>query len=140
MRLSLRRRSHVLLVLLLVAMLAIYPLVERVAAGRAAVDFAIVTSIVVVLYRVGASRRGLLLLAVLGALAVAGQALHLTALPGPPGFASALAQTLFYAGAAFLMCVYMLIALLIARLARFASRGAARPDRLRPRDPLSGSR
>ncbi len=232
MRLSLRRRPHVLLVLLLVTMLAIYPLVERVAAGRAAVNLAIVASIIVVLYRVGASRSGLLLLAVLGALAVAGQVLHLTALPGPPGFASALAQTLFYAGAAFLMCVYMLgdtratldelfaaaaafillalgwasafwcieylgpgsfvsanpvlperrtwfellylsmttlsttgfgdivpvssaaraavileqfagvlyVAILIARLAGFASRGPAGRDRLRPRDPRSGSR
>jgi Ion channel len=32
------------------------------------------------------------------------------------------------------------VALLIARLAGFASRGPARPDRLRPRDPRCGSR
>ena len=110
MRLSLRRRPHVLLVLLLVTMLAIYPLVERVAAGRAAVNLAIVASIVVVLYRVGAWPRAEACCCSRFSVRSPWRDRSCigTALPGPPGFASALAQTLFYAGAAYLMCVYML--------------------------------
>jgi hypothetical protein len=49
-----------------------------------------------------------LIIAVLGGLAVAGQILHELGLPPHSGFVSAFAQTLFYASAAALMSIYMM--------------------------------
>jgi hypothetical protein len=108
MALRLMRRPHVLLVIFLMAMLAVFPFIERSGVGRCIVNLLIVTSIVVALHRVRVRRTGVLIVAVLGALAVTGQILHEAKVPGPAGVVSAVSQTLFYAIAAGLMCIYML--------------------------------
>jgi hypothetical protein len=101
-------RPHVLLVIFLMAMLAVFPLIERSGVGRSIVNLLMVTSIVVALYRVRVRRSGVLIVAVLGALAVTGQILHEAKIPGPAGVVSAGSQMLFYAIAAGMMCIYML--------------------------------
>ena len=108
MALRLMRRPHVLLVIFLMAMLALFPLIERSGVGLCILNLLMVTSIVVALYRVRVRRRGVLIVAALGALAVTGQILHEAKVPGGAGVVSALSQTLFYAIAAGLMCIYML--------------------------------
>jgi len=108
MALRLLRRPHVLLVIFLMAMLAVFPLIERSGVGRSIVNLLMVTSIVVALYRVRVRRSGVLIVAVLGALAVTGQILHEAKIPGPAGVVSAVSQMLFYAIAAGMMCIYML--------------------------------
>jgi hypothetical protein len=106
--LRLLKRPHVLLVVFLMAMLAIFPFIERSGVGRCVLNLLIVAAIVASLHRVHASRTGVIVIAALGAIAVAGQMLHEAKLPGPSGFVSAMSQTLFYAIAAGLMCIYML--------------------------------
>ena len=108
MALRLLRRPHVLLVIFLMAMLAVFPLIERSGVGLCILNLLMVTSIVVALYRVRVRRRGVLIVAALGALAVTGQILHEAKVPGAAGVVSAVSQTLFYAIAAGLMCIYML--------------------------------
>jgi hypothetical protein len=108
MALRLLHRPHVLLVLLLAVMLAVFPLVEESGAGRCVLNLLTVAFIVITLHRVNVSRNGVRLIAVLGAFAVGGQILHEAGLPAPSGFASAFSQTLFYAVAAALMSMYML--------------------------------
>jgi hypothetical protein len=106
--LRLLHRPHVLLVAFLVAMLAVFPLVEQSKVGRSLLNLLTVTGIVLALHRVRVSRYGVLIIAVLGTLAVAGQILYQNGVPGPSGFVSAVSQTLFYAIAAGLMSLYML--------------------------------
>ena len=101
------QRPHVLLVAFLVAMLVLFPLVEQTAAGRSALTMLMVAGTVLALRRV-ASRAGIWLVTVLGALAVVSQILHAGGWPPPAGLVSALAQTAFYAAASVLMCLYML--------------------------------
>ena len=108
MALRLLRRPHVLLVIFLMAMLAVFPLIERSDLGLCILNLLMVTSIVVALYRVRVRRSGVLIVAALGALAVTGQILHEAKVPGAAGVVSAASQTLFYAIAAGLMCIYML--------------------------------
>ena len=108
MPLRLTRRPHVLLVVFLMAVLAVFPLLEQSGAGRCVLNLLLVASIVITLHRVRAGRTGVLIVAGLGALAVAFQILHEAKLPGPSGLVSALTQTLFYGIAAGLMCIYML--------------------------------
>ena len=108
MALRLLHRPHVLLFVCLGAMLAVFPLVEQSDVGRCVVNLLTVAAIVLALYRVRVSRSGVLIVAVLGGLAVAGQILHELALAPHSGFASAFAQTLFYAIAAALMSIYMM--------------------------------
>jgi Ion channel len=100
---------HVLLVAFLVTMLVLFPLVEKTAAGRSAlITMLMVAGTVLALQRVQASRAGIWLITVLGALAVVTQILHAGGWPPPAGLVSALAQTAFYAVASVLMCQYML--------------------------------
>ena len=99
---------HVLLVAFLVTMLVLFPLVEKTAAGRSALTMLMVAGTVLALQRVQASRAGIWLITVLGALAVVTQILHAGGWPPPAGLVSALAQTAFYAVASVLMCQYML--------------------------------
>lgn len=108
MALRLLHRPHVLLVVLLGTMLAVFPLVEQSDVGRCVLNLLTVAAIVLTLYRVRVSRTGVLIVAVLGGLAVAGQILHELGFRPHSGIASALAQTLFYAVAAALMSIYML--------------------------------
>lgn len=108
MALRLLHRPHVLLVALLVAMVAIFPLVERSGPGRSLLNLSVVIGIVFALRRVRAARSGVWSITVLGALAVTGQVLDEAGLPARIDFVSALAQTAFYAVAAGLMCQYML--------------------------------
>ncbi len=108
MPLRLLHRPHVPLVAFLVATLAVFPLVEESDAGRTVLNLLTVAGIVLALHRVRAWRYGVLVAAGLGALAVTGQILQETGLPGPSAFVSAFSQTLFYAIAATLMSIYML--------------------------------
>ena len=108
MPLRLLHRPHVLLVAFLVAMLAVFPLVEQSNVGKSLLNLLTVSGIVLALHRVRVSRYGVLIIAVLGTLAVAGQILYQNGVPGPSGFVSAVSQTLFYAMAAGLMSLYML--------------------------------
>lgn len=108
MGLRLLHRPHALLVVFLAAMLATFPLIEESDVGRCVLNLLTVAAIVLALHRVHVPRIGVLVIAVLGSLAVAGQILYETGLPGPSAFASAFAQTLFYAVAAALMSLYML--------------------------------
>jgi hypothetical protein len=94
MALRLMRRPHVLLVVFL-AMFAVFPLIERSGPGRCILNLLMVTSIVVALYRVRVRRSGVLIVAVLGALTVRGQILHEAKVAGPAGVVSAVSQTLF---------------------------------------------
>ena len=97
MALRLMRRPHVLLVVFLMAMLAVFPLIERSDVGLCILNLLMVTRIVVALYRVRVRRTGVLIVAVLGALAVTGQILHEAKVPGAAGVVSAVSQTLFFA-------------------------------------------
>ena len=97
MALRLLHRPHVLLVGFLAAVLATFPLVEESDVGRCVLNLLTVAAIVLALHRVRVSCKGVLIIAVLGGLAVAGQILHETGHPAPSAFASAFAQTLFYA-------------------------------------------
>jgi hypothetical protein len=106
--LRLRDRPHVLLALFLVATLTVFPLVERSGIGRSVLNLLVVTGIVIALKRVHASRAGVAIIAVLGAVAVVSQMLHEAGLVARSDFVSALAQTLFYFISAGLMCSYML--------------------------------
>ena len=108
MALRLLHRPHALLVVLLLAVLAIFPLVETSGTGRCVLNLLTVAAIVVALHRVHVRGRRVLIIAALGGLAVGGQILHEAGLPGPSAFTSAFAQTLFYAAAAVLMSLYML--------------------------------
>jgi hypothetical protein len=107
MSLHLVQRPHVLLVAFLVAMLVLFPLVEHTIAGRSALAMLMIAGTMAALRRV-ASRPGLWLVTVLGALAIVTQVLYAGGWPPPTGFVTALAQTAFYAVAALLMCLYML--------------------------------
>ncbi len=104
----LMQRPHVLLVAFLVAILVAFPLVEHSAAGRSVLSLLLVAGIVLALRRVQVSRTGKWLVTVLGALAVVSDMLHEGGLPPPAGLVTALTQTVFYAVAALLMCLYML--------------------------------
>lgn len=108
MPLRLIHRPHVLLVAYLAGMLVVFPLVENSGSGRIALNLLVVSGIVLALYRVQVWRRGVWLAALLGSIAVAAQALDEAGLPAPTALVSALAQTVFYAVAAALMCIYML--------------------------------
>ena len=102
------QRPHVLLVAFLMAILAVFPLVERSAVGRSVLSLLMVAGCVLALRRVQTSRAGIWLATVLGALAVVSETLHEGGLAAPTGLATALIQTAFYSVAALLMCVYML--------------------------------
>ena len=102
------QRPHVLLVAFLVAILAVFPLVERSAAGRSVLSLLMVAGCVLALRRVQTSRAGIWLVTVLGALAVASEILQETGLAPPVGLIAALTMTAFYSVAALLMCMYML--------------------------------
>src|SRR5262245_53596779 len=100
------RRPHVLLVALLLAMVAVFPLVERSGPGRCLLNLVVVAGIVNAVGRVRAPRRGVLVITVFGVVAVVCQILHQAGMPQPVGLVSALAQTAFYTGAAALMSMY----------------------------------
>ena len=102
------QRPHVLLVAFLVAILAVFPLVERSAAGRSVLSLLMVSGCVLALRRVHTSRAGIWLVTVLGALAVASEILQETGFAPPVGLIAALTMTAFYSVAALLMCMYML--------------------------------
>ena len=102
------RRPHVPLLVLLVAALLVFPFIERSAVGRSALNLVVVTGVVLSLRRVRAPSRGVLVVLLCGVVAVTGQILHEAGVPAPSGLVSALAQTAFYAGAALLMCQYMM--------------------------------
>lgn len=102
------QRPHVLLVAFLVAILAVFPLVEHSAVGRSVLSLLMVVGCVLALRRVQTSRAGIWLVTVLGALAVVSEILHEGGLAAPAGLATALTQTAFYSVAALLMCIYML--------------------------------
>ena len=101
-------RPHVLLVVFLVTMLAVFPLVERSAAGRTVLSTLMIAGCVLALWRARTSRAGIWLVTGLGVLAVACEILHESGLPPPAGLVTAITQTAFYAAAAVLMCLYML--------------------------------
>ncbi len=86
----------------------VFPLVEHSAAWRSVLSLLMVAGTVLALRRVQASRAGIWLITVLGALAVVSEILHEAGLPPPAGLVTALTQTAFYAVAALLMCLYML--------------------------------
>ena len=102
------RRPHVPLLGLLVAAMLVFPFIERSAVARCMLNLAVVSGIVLSLYRVRAPRRGVLAILAFGIFAVTGQILSEARVPGPAGLVSALAQTAFFAGAAALMCAYMM--------------------------------
>jgi len=101
-------RPHVLLVAFLMAMLAVFPLVEHSPPGRSVLNLLTIAAIVISLHRVRAPRIGVWALAAVGALALAAQVLHEVDVLAPSAFAYASFQTLFYALAAGLMSFYML--------------------------------
>jgi hypothetical protein len=102
------RRPNVPLLVLLVTMLIVFPFIERSGVGRCVVNLVVVTGIVLSLHRVRVSPRGVLFVLVCGAVAVAGQILYETGLRERVGLVSALSQTACFAGAAALMCRYMM--------------------------------
>jgi hypothetical protein len=105
------RRPHVPLILLLACMVAVFPAIERSGLARCLLNAVVVTGIVLALWLVHVRTRMLRVIIVFGALALIGQVVHEMRAGGPAGaaaLASAAAQTVFYAGAASLMCGYML--------------------------------
>jgi hypothetical protein len=100
--------THVSLVALLMAMVAVFPLVERSGPGRCLLNLLVLAGIVAAVQHVQAPRRGVFAIAVFGVVAVVCQVLHQAGMPQPIGLVSALAQTAFYTGAAALMSMYML--------------------------------
>jgi len=105
------RRPHIPLALILVAMMVVFPAIERSGFARCLLNFVVVTSILLALQRVHVQGRLLKAVAVCGLVALAGQVAHETRSGDAAGwtaFVSAMAQTAFYAGASWLMCGYML--------------------------------
>ena len=102
------RRPHVPLLVLLLAAVAIYPAVEPFPVGRWILNLAVVSGVTFSLVRVHTSRRRLQAVAACGAVAIAGQALHLFAGMEGAGLVSAFAQAAFYGTAASLEVGYML--------------------------------
>src|SRR5215510_3108002 len=102
------RRPHVPLLVLLVAALLVFPFIERSAVGRSTLNLIVVIGIVLSLRQVRAPARAVLVVLVSGAVAVTAQILHEAGVGAPSGLVSALSQTTCFAGAALLMCQYML--------------------------------
>ena len=102
------RRPHLPLLVLLLALLALHPLVERAAAGRWTFNLIAVVGVVFSLQRIRAERAGIRLAAALGAVALVAQAAHWIGPWADLGLVSALAQTAFYLTAALLQVRYIL--------------------------------
>lgn len=102
------RRPHVPLLVLLLALLATYPLVEGSHAGRWIYNLLAVAGVLLSLQRVHAERRGQQVVLALGAVALAAQALHWIEPLAALGVVSALAQACFYFVAALLQVRYIL--------------------------------
>jgi hypothetical protein len=96
------------LLFLLVGLLALYPLVEESYAGRWSFNLVVVVGTLLALARIHAGRLGLRLTALLGAVALGGQALHWAGPSELSGIVSALAQAGFFLMAAQLEVRYVL--------------------------------
>jgi hypothetical protein len=108
MRLFWLRRPHVPLLILLVSLLGLYPLVEESYVGRWTFNLAVVVGTLLALRQIHAGRFGLRVASVLGALAVATQALHWAAPSETLGVVSAIAQAGFFLTTAQLEVRYVL--------------------------------
>jgi hypothetical protein len=93
---------------MLLAMLVVFPLVERSGLGRWLLNLLVVGGIISSIHRVQAAPRGVFVLAGLGVLALTGQLLHQADLWRSAALVSATSQAAFYAGAALFMSAYML--------------------------------
>lgn len=102
------RRPHVPLLVLLMGMVAAFPLVQESGLGRCVLSAFALAGIVLSLWRVERRRRDVWLTAAVGAFALVAEIAHEAGLPGPLALAFVLAQGVFYASAAAIMSRYML--------------------------------
>jgi hypothetical protein len=102
------RRPHVPLLVLLVALIACYPFIERSQAGRWAFNLIVVVGVLLSLHRIRAGRAGIAFAVAAGALALVAQLVHWVGAMPHAGALSAIAQALFYFTAAALQVRYIL--------------------------------
>jgi hypothetical protein len=102
------RRPHVPLLVLLLSVIAFYPVVEGSYPGRWIFNFLTVAGVLLSVYRIRAHRLGVGIMGVTGAIALAAQLVHWTGATDHAGLVSAAAQATFYFAAASLQVRYIL--------------------------------
>jgi hypothetical protein len=102
------RRPHVPLLCLLIAVVVVFPFIERSAVARCSANFAVLGGIVLSLRRVRATPAGVRAAVAFAGVAVTGQILSEAHVSAEAALVSAIAQTAFFGVAAALMCAYML--------------------------------